>query len=64
VSLRTQELYAIVFVCRYLDLAFQFISLCVSRAAGCVAPASALTRVAACACARLQVQHADEDHLH
>jgi hypothetical protein len=32
VSLRTQELYAIVFVCRYLDLAFQFISLCVSAA--------------------------------
>lgn len=28
VSLRTQELYALVFVCRYLDLLFTFISLC------------------------------------
>ena len=29
VSLRTQELYALVFLCRYLDLFFTFISLCV-----------------------------------
>jgi hypothetical protein len=38
VSLRTQELYALVFVCRYLDLFFTFISLCApacaSRLAG------------------------------
>jgi hypothetical protein len=31
VSLRTQELYALVFVCRYLDLFFTFISLCGPR---------------------------------
>jgi hypothetical protein len=33
VSLRTQELYALVFMCRYLDLFFSFISLCAPRAA-------------------------------
>jgi len=33
VSLRTQELYALVFMCRYLDLFFSFISLCAPQAA-------------------------------
>lgn len=32
ISLRTQELYAVVFVCRYLDLFFSFISVCVLSA--------------------------------
>jgi ER lumen protein retaining receptor len=34
VSLRTQELYAIVFLTRYLDLFFSFISLCVNGEVG------------------------------
>ena len=40
VSLKTQEMYALVFVCRYLDLFTRFISLCAlprlySLLAGC-----------------------------
>jgi hypothetical protein len=41
VSLRTQELYALVFACRYLDLFFTFISLCAAPRAALRAPAAA-----------------------
>jgi len=50
VSLRTQELYAIVFLTRYLDLFFSFISLCAPSLAP---PHSAEAACAVAASARL-----------
>lgn len=48
ISLKTQELYALVFVTRYLDLFYSYISLCAAAAWALAAAAGRSSQAAAC----------------